>query len=49
MATNYGGVILYQPTNHWALRFDVGDLLVSYNSSLHQHNFQISQAIVFRF
>lgn len=53
-AFNYGEAIEYRPTKHAALRFDIGDTIVSYpGSSLgaayHQHNFQISQAIVFRF
>jgi len=53
-AFNYGEAIEYRPTKHAALRFDIGDTIVSYpGSSLgaayHQHNFQISQAIIFRF
>ncbi|HEV2615519.1 MAG TPA: outer membrane beta-barrel protein [Candidatus Acidoferrales bacterium] len=53
-AFNYGEAIEYRPTKHVALRLDVGDTIVSYpgatlGSQYHQHNFQISQAIVFRF
>ena len=53
-AFNYGEAIEYRPTRHVALRLDVGDTIVSYpgatlGSQYHQHNFQISQAIVFRF
>lgn len=53
-AFNYGEAIEYRPTKHVALRLDVGDTIVSYpgatlGSQYHQHNFQISEAIVFRF
>ena len=53
-AFNYGEAIEWRPTRHAALRFDVGDTIVAYPSSaigapLHQHNFQISQAIIIRF
>ena len=53
-AFNYGEVIEYRPTKHAALRFDVGDTIVAFPGSslgtpFHQHNFQISQAIVIRF
>ena len=53
-AFNYGEAVEWRPTRHAALRFDVGDTIVSYPGStagtpLHQHNFQISQAIIIRF
>ena len=53
-AFNYGEAIEYRPTKHAALRLDIGDTIVSYPGSTlgaqyHQHNFQISQAIVIRF
>ena len=53
-AFNYGEAIEYRPTKHVALRLDVGDTIVSYpgatlGSQYHEHNFQISEAIVFRF
>lgn len=53
-AFNYGEVIEYRPTRHFALRFDVGDTIVTYPHSsigtpFHQHNFQISEAFVIRF
>ena len=53
-ALNYGEAIEYRPTKHMALRFDVGDTIVSYPGvsvlgPFKQHNFQISQAIVIRF
>ncbi|HVA18028.1 MAG TPA: hypothetical protein VMV59_10000, partial [Candidatus Dormibacteraeota bacterium] len=53
-AFNYGEAIEYRPTKHVALRLDIGDTIVSYPGSTlgtqyHQHNFQISQAIVIRF
>ncbi len=53
-AFNYGEAIEWRPTRHAALRFDVGDTIVAYPGStvgtpLHQHNFQISQAIILRF
>ncbi|MFZ3247247.1 MAG: outer membrane beta-barrel protein [Candidatus Acidiferrales bacterium] len=53
-AFNYGEAVEYRPTKHAALRFDIGDTIVTYpNASLgtplHQHNFQISEAIVIRF
>jgi outer membrane protein with beta-barrel domain len=53
-AFNYGEAIEWRPTRHAALRFDVGDTIVAYPGStvgtpLHQHNFQISQAIIIRF
>ena len=53
-AFNYGEVIEYRPTRHAALRFDVGDTIVMYPGAavglpLHQHNFQVSEAIVIRF
>jgi Outer membrane protein beta-barrel domain len=53
-AFNYGEAIEYRPTKHMALRFDIGDTIVAYpeaagSSPFHQHNFQISQALVIRF
>jgi hypothetical protein len=53
-AFNYGEAIEYRPTKHAALRFDIGDTIVTYPNAnlgtpLHQHNFQISEAIVIRF
>jgi hypothetical protein len=53
-AFNYGEAIEYRPTKHAALRFDIGDTIVTYPGSalglpLHQHNFQISEALVIRF
>lgn len=53
-AFNYGEAIEYRPTKHAALRFDIGDTIVRYPGStagtpLHQHNFQISEAIIIRF
>jgi hypothetical protein len=53
-AFNYGEAIEYRPTKHAALRFDVGDTIVMYPGSalglpLHQHNFQVSEALVIRF
>lgn len=53
-AFNYGEAIEYRPTKHAALRLDIGDTIVSYPGSTlgaqyHQHNFQISQAIIIRF
>lgn len=53
-AFNYGEAIEYRPTKHAALRFDAGDTIVKYPGSplgtpLHQHNFEISEAIIIRF
>ena len=53
-AFNYGEAVEYRPTKHAALRFDIGDTIVTYRGApvglpLHQHNFQISEAIVIRF
>lgn len=53
-AFNYGEVVEYRPTKHAALRFDIGDTIVTYpgatlGTPLHQHNFQISEALVIRF
>lgn len=53
-AFNYGESIEYRPTKHVALRFDIGDTIVSYpgatlGTQYHEHNFQISEALVFRF
>lgn len=53
-AFNYGEAVEWRPTKHLALRFDIGDTIVSYPaaagvSPFHQHNFQISQALVIRF
>ncbi len=53
-AFNYGEAIEYRPTKHAALRFDIGDTIVRYPGStagtpLHEHNFQISEAIIIRF
>lgn len=53
-AFNYGEEIEYRPTKHAALRFDIGDTIVAYpgttiGTPFRQHNFQISEAIVFRF
>ncbi|MFZ0641347.1 MAG: outer membrane beta-barrel protein [Candidatus Acidiferrales bacterium] len=53
-AFNYGEAIEYRPTKHAALRFDIGDTIVTYpgatlGTPLHQHNFQISEALVIRF
>jgi hypothetical protein len=53
-AFNYGEAIEYRPTKHAALRIDVGDTIVTYPGAalglpLHQHNFQVSEAIVIRF
>ncbi|MGB6482677.1 MAG: outer membrane beta-barrel protein [Candidatus Acidiferrales bacterium] len=53
-AFNYGEAIEYRPTKHAALRFDIGDTIVTYpgttlGTPLHQHNFQISEAFVIRF
>ena len=52
-AFNYGEAIEYRPTKHVAVRLDIGDTIVSYPGSTlgaqyHQHNFQISQAIIIR-
>jgi hypothetical protein len=53
-AFNYGETIEYRPTKHAALRFDIGDTIVTYPGATlgtpgHQHNFQISEAFVIRF
>lgn len=53
-AFNYGEAVEYRPTKHAALRFDIGDTIVTYpgatlGTPLHQHNFQISEAFVIRF
>jgi hypothetical protein len=53
-AFNYGETIEYRPTKHAALRFDIGDTIVTYpganlGTPVHQHNFQISEAFVIRF
>jgi len=53
-AFNYGEAIEYRPTKHVAVRLDIGDTIVSYPGSTlgaqyHQHNFQISEALVIRF
>jgi hypothetical protein len=53
-ALNYGEAIEFRPTKHVALRFDIGDTIVSYPGASNfgpfkQHNFQISQAFVIRF
>lgn len=53
-AFNYGEAIEYRPTKHAALRFDIGDTIVKYPNAtlgtpLHQHNFEISEAIIIRF
>lgn len=53
-ALNYGEAIEFRPTKHAALRFDIGDTIVSYPGAssfgpFKQHNFQISQALVIRF
>jgi len=53
-AFNYGEAIEYRPTKHVAVRLDIGDTIVTYpgatlGSQYHQHNFQISEALVFRF
>jgi Outer membrane protein beta-barrel domain len=53
-AFNYGEEIEYRATKHAALRLDIGDTIVAYpgatlGAPLHQHNFQISEAIVIRF
>ncbi|MGB6626284.1 MAG: outer membrane beta-barrel protein [Candidatus Acidiferrales bacterium] len=53
-AFNYGEVIEYRATKHAALRFDIGDTIVAYPGStlgtpFHEHNFQISQALIIRF
>lgn len=53
-ALNYGEAIEYRPTKHMALRFDIGDTIVTYPGvsvlgPFKQHNFQISQAFVIRF
>lgn len=53
-AFNYGEVIEYRATKHAALRFDIGDTIVTYPGStlgtpFHQHNFQISEAVIIRF
>ena len=53
-AFNYGEAIEYRPIKHAALRFDIGDTIVKYPGStigtpLHQHNFEISEAIIIRF
>jgi hypothetical protein len=53
-AFNYGEAIEYRPTRHAALRLDIGDTIVAYpgatlGAQYHQHNFQISQAIIIRF
>lgn len=53
-AFNYGEAIEYRPTKHAALRFDIGDTIVKYpgasvGTPLHQHNFEISEAIIIRF
>jgi hypothetical protein len=54
-ALNYGEAIEFRPTKHAALRFDIGDTIVSYPGGasvlgpFKQHNFQISQALVIRF
>ena len=53
-AFNYGEAVEYRPTKHAALRFDIGDTIVTFPSggvgtTFHQHNFQVSEAIVIRF
>lgn len=52
-AFDYGETIEYRPTKHAALRFDIGDTIVTYPGAglgpAHQHNFQISEAFVIRF
>jgi hypothetical protein len=53
-AFNYGEVVEYRATKHAALRFDIGDTVVTYPGStlgtpFHQHNFQISEALIIRF
>ncbi|HLW82881.1 MAG TPA: outer membrane beta-barrel protein [Candidatus Acidoferrales bacterium] len=53
-ALNYGEEIEYRATKHAALRLDIGDTIVAYpgatlGAPFHQHNFQISEAIVIRF
>ncbi|HEV2298884.1 MAG TPA: outer membrane beta-barrel protein [Candidatus Acidoferrales bacterium] len=53
-ALNYGEAIEYRPIRHLALRFDIGDTIVTYPGvsvlgPFKQHNFQISQAFVIRF
>lgn len=53
-AFNYGETIEYRPTKHAALRFDIGDTIVTYpganlSTPVRQHNFQISEAFVIRF
>jgi hypothetical protein len=52
-AFNYGETIEYRPTKHFALRFDIGDTIVTYPGAtlgtVHEHNFQISEAFVIRF
>ena len=53
-ALNYGEAIEYRPTKHVALRFDIGDTIVTYPGvsvlgPFKQHNFQVSQALVIRF
>jgi hypothetical protein len=53
-ALNYGEAIEFRPAKHAALRFDIGDTIVSYPGAssfgpFKQHNFQISQALVIRF
>jgi hypothetical protein len=53
-AFNYGEAIEYRPTKHAALRFDIGDTIVTFpqgglGTTVHQHNFQVSEAIVIRF
>ncbi|HEV2287499.1 MAG TPA: outer membrane beta-barrel protein [Candidatus Acidoferrales bacterium] len=53
-AFNYGEVIEYRATKHAALRFDIGDTIVTYpgatlGTPFHQHNFQISEALIIRF
>src|SRR5690242_11915499 len=54
-ALNYGEAIEFRPTKHAALRFDIGDTIVTYPGGasvlgpFKQHNFQISQALVIRF
>ncbi|HEV2491382.1 MAG TPA: outer membrane beta-barrel protein [Candidatus Acidoferrales bacterium] len=54
-ALNYGEAIEFRATKHAALRFDIGDTIVTYPGGgsvlgpFKQHNFQISQALVIRF
>jgi hypothetical protein len=53
-ALNYGEAIEFRASKHAALRFDIGDTIVSYPGASNfgpfkAHNFQISQALVIRF